>query len=691
MRVLLALVAAASAERSSVLERHFRSMHAARATPAHDPSSLEHLSLATLRELARTPLPHLLEGDGTVAADDAFGELLRHESTRRGDETAEPGRYLACAPLDQAAKARARLLDAATDQHRPLYADKRNNAACWWTSQMSARAARDLHREDSPFLYVVPMPTAAKLGADLFPTPSVGEHLSGASVVVVLETRHETARASEATALLGRWSARSWGLSPPHDRDWLHLFYFTSDEGSLRHPAWADVRAALSLGACTPPTVRSTHPNRISLTLDEDERCALAAIAFLAAQPRVLSIHKQNSLLSRSKVSRPRGYVQPANEVSAESLQSGATDVLPLWENGINGTGIFVAVSDTGFDDASCWLRDTDSRATMSCSSIDATCAESDGGAADPYGDGCTAYVGNSHWCGRYDDADFSSEAMCCACGGGASSGDVTGATDCFSSAQVARSSYDSPVTDFTKRKVVQYVSYPFGTAAAICKLYDEEANGHGTHCAGTIAGSIARDNDYNSSICELHNEVSSVEYCSVTTCTADTDGGATDPYGDDCDDYATYTSWCGNYDDDDFTSSEMCCACGGGSRVCTEPSTERCPLGEGVAEEKGMAPEAKLMVFDFLGSADPSCDGSQPNEYSTETWKPAYDAGARISSNSWGSTLGDYGSGENDVDDFIYEKDDILILIAASNDGSFGPAGAIAREHTCRRNAAES
>ena len=40
------------------------------------------------------------------------------------------------------------------------------------------------------------------------------------------------------------------------------------------------------------------------------------------------------------------------------------------------------------------------------------------------------------------------------------------------------------------------------------------------------------------------------------------TDGGATDPYDDGCDDYASTPSWCGNYDDDDFTSNEMCCAC---------------------------------------------------------------------------------------------------------------------------------
>jgi hypothetical protein len=50
----------------------------------------------------------------------------------------------------------------------------------------------------------------------------------------------------------------------------------------------------------------------------------------------------------------------------------------------------------------------------------------------------------------------------------------------------------------------------------------------------------------------------------SEATC-ADTDNGATDPYGDGCSEYATSPSWCGNYDDGDFTSGTMCCVCGGG------------------------------------------------------------------------------------------------------------------------------
>ena len=45
----------------------------------------------------------------------------------------------------------------------------------------------------------------------------------------------------------------------------------------------------------------------------------------------------------------------------------------------------------------------------------------------------------------------------------------------------------------------------------------------------------------------------------------ADTDNGAADPYGDDCNDYDSNPSWCGGYDDADFSSNEMCCVCGGG------------------------------------------------------------------------------------------------------------------------------
>ena len=61
-----------------------------------------------------------------------------------------------------------------------------------------------------------------------------------------------------------------------------------------------------------------------------------------------------------------------------------------------------------------------------------------------------------------------------------------------------------------------------------------------------------------------------------------DTDNGAFDYFGETCADYAAesaagwssgWGNWCGNYDAIDFTSSEMCCACGGGGVPTASPT----------------------------------------------------------------------------------------------------------------------
>lgn len=46
-------------------------------------------------------------------------------------------------------------------------------------------------------------------------------------------------------------------------------------------------------------------------------------------------------------------------------------------------------------------------------------------------------------------------------------------------------------------------------------------------------------------------------------SCT-DTADGATDTYHDGCEWYDATPQDCGLYDDDDFVSNEVCCACGG-------------------------------------------------------------------------------------------------------------------------------
>ena len=46
-------------------------------------------------------------------------------------------------------------------------------------------------------------------------------------------------------------------------------------------------------------------------------------------------------------------------------------------------------------------------------------CIDTDNGAQDNYYKGCSHYTSYPHQCGGYDDSDFFSNQMCCACGGG--------------------------------------------------------------------------------------------------------------------------------------------------------------------------------------------------------------------------------------------------------------------------------
>ena len=81
-----------------------------------------------------------------------------------------------------------------------------------------------------------------------------------------------------------------------------------------------------------------------------------------------------------------------------------------------------------------------------------------------------------------------------------------------------------------------------------------------------------------------------------------DTDNGAADPYGDTCAGYNSFPSWCGNYDDDDFISGEMCCVCGGGvtnpHRTAISWEHENSPLDSITATWEGGVSEAGGSVF---------------------------------------------------------------------------------------------
>ena len=81
-----------------------------------------------------------------------------------------------------------------------------------------------------------------------------------------------------------------------------------------------------------------------------------------------------------------------------------------------------------------------------------------------------------------------------------------------------------------------------------------------------------------------------------------------------------------------------------------------------------GAAPGAKL-AFDDVGDASGSLS-SIPYDLATGLFPHSYATGARIHSDSWGSTATYYDTMAMEIDEFTHENDDFLVLVAAGNDG---------------------
>ncbi len=84
----------------------------------------------------------------------------------------------------------------------------------------------------------------------------------------------------------------------------------------------------------------------------------------------------------------------------------------------------------------------------------------------------------------------------------------------------------------------------------------------------------------------------------------------------------------------------------------------------------RGMAPAASLTVLSM--GPNNSTGLSVPADLVTGVFADAYADGARIHSNSWGSNtnLGKYTAFAEDVDDFVFNHPDMLVVIAAGNAG---------------------
>jgi len=128
-----------------------------------------------------------------------------------------------------------------------------------------------------------------------------------------------------------------------------------------------------------------------------------------------------------------------------------------------------------------------------------------------------------------------------------------------------------------------------------------------------------------------------------------------------------------GNADDPD----------GHGTHVCGSV------LGSGTSESQGKlegtAPGAKLIVQSTLSriTQDGTQLGGIPRDL-TELFNQAYQLGARVHTNSWGTPFNDrtgiqdpYEGGAEGIDRFVWNNQDMTILFAAGNDGQDkGPGG---------------
>ena len=151
---------------------------------------------------------------------------------------------------------------------------------------------------------------------------------------------------------------------------------------------------------------------------------------------------------------------------------------------------------------------------------------ENDLSTSDPYGDSCNQYDNFPSWCGMYDSDDFHSTVQCCVCGGGLGAAD-----DYYGLGAVCENDLSS--ADAYGDDCNRYDDFP-----SWCGLYDDENFNSSEQCCicGGGFGGLEEEcvNDYSTA----------------------------DSTGDDCDSYAQYPGWCGNYDTEDFHSMTQCCAC---------------------------------------------------------------------------------------------------------------------------------
>jgi len=98
-----------------------------------------------------------------------------------------------------------------------------------------------------------------------------------------------------------------------------------------------------------------------------------------------------------------------------------------------------------------------------------------------------------------------------------------------------------------------------------------------------------------------------------------------------------------------------------------------------------GMAPGAKLIIEDIGDFLITNCVGGVSNFQVDSLLQQEYNAGARISTNSWGGgSGGNYGTGSQQVDTVVWENDDFLVFFSAGNNGEL-PVNFVSSNALCK------
>lgn len=107
--------------------------------------------------------------------------------------------------------------------------------------------------------------------------------------------------------------------------------------------------------------------------------------------------------------------------------------------------------------------------------------------------------------------------------------------------------------------------------------------------------------------------------------------------------------------------------------------------LSDTMVPFSGMAIGSKIAFFDF-GDSNGNLGG--PDDLDTGMFPWAYAAGARIHSNSWGTDSNGYDIYSQDVDSYMYNNKNFLILAAAGNSGQCGTEAGTVNSPSTSKNA---